>query len=190
MKSKKLKVRELEQGALELINDREVRKRVKYLLENKTLGKSPIIEIEGTKYYSNCHGTSLFVLGRSYCELDFEPNSFGMPLQVSAEGRPGYVDEEAMKDLLGRRDIVGLDDFEDGEHGIFSILNEAGFLTHSGIYLGNLNGSRVVFHQPNSGKSFCVDYLEKVVKDFKLIINRLLKSESNVKFYRVDERIC
>lgn len=122
--------------------------RIVFLLERRHLGKVPLTpsfaerqircraSLEETGYgFSNCHGTLLWVI--SHYEAD------------RPQGVSGYTMIDFLKKYCSEQDSRKA-------NGLWTLWHREALL-HSGIYLGPLDDTERVFHQPNTGEPFSLE---------------------------------
>lgn len=138
----------------ELVRQSAYRTRIEFLLQNSELGRQRLLNGEDIK--SNCHGTTLHVIGR---QLPSEPERLHKKFFLTCPSRipnhPGYCDNNVMSSILNLRQART----EPIKDGIIALWNE-GAILHTGIYLG-YKDRHVLFHQYNYGGDFEISTIEE-----------------------------
>lgn len=127
---------------LQLAEQSKYAARIMPLVRNPELGERPygfrLIALAGETpgKFSNCHGTTLYVLG----EVD--------------AGRPEFASVEEMLRFLDRSC-----DEVDKAGEIVSFWQDRE-LCHTGVYIGDFEGRPVLFHQGDTGTRFSLNWVD------------------------------
>ncbi|MFA5993298.1 MAG: hypothetical protein WC796_06335 [Candidatus Pacearchaeota archaeon] len=166
---------EHEQQLLELVQDREISKRIRFLLANKNLGTQILLKEGGYTYRPNCHGTTIYVLG---CKPPLKTKTYSRVLpQVESLRGPGYLDNSVMEFFLENVCTeVSTPEISPFPRivSFWSDVRGNIELQHTLVYEGRYNGqgSELVFHQPDTGRVFEVSSLEKAFSSYERMLER------------------
>jgi hypothetical protein len=139
-----------------------VDQRIEYLMQRQHIGSAVLKKIKGLPFRPNCHGTSLFILGKRVSGN--EKSEKGHIRHITLPNMPAYVEPYVMEEFLEQRCNI-LPAPRIGSIATFwSHYHDAGIkyiLEHSGILINEETST--LFHQENIGKPFMfstVDYCQ------------------------------
>jgi hypothetical protein len=146
-----------------------VRERIEYLLANPELGREIIGDFRSLSRYSNCHGTTLWVLGIKP-KAEYRPELLPDFLPAKERDRPGFMNKILMGKILHEKCEI-VDNVRDALPGVVGFWagwdnparprDEWAVVEHTGVYVGEGR----IFHQPNTGRPFGITFLEEEIAD-------------------------
>jgi len=130
-------------------------------MAHQELIKTPIEIFRHKTFYSNCHGTVLFVLGQE----DYLAASKWKDKDdwSKKQGRPSSVAKWVMKDFLENR-CRQVNAPKIGDIITFWGGSQNNTLAHSAMLCESSNGSSKIFHQKNTKEPFGIVGLKKIIR--------------------------